>query len=115
MGCDYYIYKILEVRNSEGEIIWTIELSRNKVYYPEAVWSSNSFDSDDSDYEEKVSERKSQYLDVEYEPKMLFENGLWKNEETEIKYSHIIKNRLTSEQMNKIATIVKTEYREERE
>lgn len=114
MGCDYYIYKILEVKNYEDYIIGWIELSKDKGYYPDRVWRTYSFDSDVSNYEEKVNIRKYKYLEVNYKPKILFENGIWINEEIENKYKHIITNNISTDNFNKLFTIRKIEYREER-
>jgi hypothetical protein len=112
MGCDFYIYKVLEIRDLQNKIIDIIELNRDKRYYPNNIWRSNSFDSNDSNYQVNISKRKDEYLIKHYATKniILFENNIWKNTATERKYIGLI-----NFDINNISSIIKIEYCEERE
>jgi hypothetical protein len=51
MGCDYYIIKQLKIEHSDG--IDTIELDREKCYFPECIF--DDLDSDDSCYDKQCN------------------------------------------------------------
>ena len=101
MGCDYYIIRHLDIKYISNDNIKTkyIELSRYGKYFPD-------YDND----EEKLCEK---YLNVNYKPKLLFndknnewKNG-WKNEQVRIKYEDIIKKEINE----KILLIIEQEIR----
>ena len=115
MGCDFFIYKILDITDTDGKTIAWIELSCDKGYFPDSLWSSNSFDSDDSHYDEQLQLRKEKFLETTYKPIILFDNCQWKNQETKLKYESIIQSYMTNSQFLLISSIIKLEYRCERE
>lgn len=101
MGCDYYIIKILRVSyldNEDKENEISIELDRERCYFNE--YSDTDIDSDDSEYFRRNTEstndfftnfykRYGHYLDVKYEPRILYTTDTkWKNETIQEKYEH---------------------------
>ena len=77
MGCDYYIIKQLRITYENNDTSY-IEVSRERRYIYEMT--------EDSDDEID----KNKYLQVTYEPRILFENGQWKNETIQTKYQGFI-------------------------
>jgi hypothetical protein len=115
MGCDYYIIKELVIKykqndGSEKEKKGTIELERQRCYFVDSV--DISCDSDDSDYYPRLRAFQEQYIadcmKVTFIPRTLFENGQWKNKETEAKYSEEIKREFGD---ITLVSIVKREVR----
>jgi hypothetical protein len=114
MGCDYYIIKELFVKfkSSNGEKRrCSIELERLRRYFMEYD-DSTSCDSDDTDYYPRLraseERRIAEYLKVTYVPRTLFENGGWKNRETEAKYRDRIQREIGD---GTLLSIVKREVR----
>ena len=95
MGCDYYIEKVLEVTfvNTAGQLDFDfIELYIQNGYFDNII--SDDSDDDESD----IYKGYYHYLDVNYEPRVLFDNNAWKSEHIKAKYSdklleyeHIVK------------------------
>lgn len=113
MGCDYYIVKQLEINYincNDEEIITTLELDREKCYF--LYYIDDSFDSDDSidheAYYKNYEKKYARYLNVTYVPKVLFENGKWKNERIQEKYDETVKEQIGND---KILKIIKKEIR----
>jgi len=93
MGCDYYIVKLLAVKyldDHDDEHDTTIELDRQRCYFYEY---DDDFDSD-SDSTNNTDKRYGKYLNVTYQPKVLFSNHKWKNERIQDKYSNEIQNEI---------------------
>lgn len=113
MGCDYYIVKQLEVRHvndDDDEMITTIELDRDRGYFPDFDDSRDSDDSSDSDesYNTRFNRKYGKYLEVTYQPRILFQNGKWKSERIQEKYEAFV----TDETGNDIIlSIIKKEVR----
>jgi hypothetical protein len=115
MGCDYYIIKELYVlykKCADGkEKKASIELDRQRCYFLECS-DHLSCDSDDSDYYPRLRAFQEQYIaecmNVTYMPRTLFENGQWKNKETEAKYSEQIKREFGD---STLLSVVKREVR----
>jgi hypothetical protein len=101
MGCDYYIVKELLVvykHHATGKEKTTeIELDRQRCYFLEYT-EDVSCDSDDSDYLDRKHARQHSYIEeclrVTFQPRTLFENNMWKNEETRQKYEDRIKTKI---------------------
>lgn len=116
MGCDYYIIKLLKITFNDDEYYYekpfdfsTIELDRNRCYFPEIY---DEVDSDDSYYDEKIQKIQNKYNDyliVTYEPRILYENSQWKNEKICEKYKQILKEN--NYDLYKIKSIIKEEVR----
>jgi hypothetical protein len=108
MGCDYYIVKQLRiiyrsrVTNKEKET--TIELDRQRCYFLDG--GDISCDSDDSDYWPRKHARHQKYIDeclhVTFQPRTLFENGQWKNQDTETKYGKEVQEKIRDAELLKI-------------
>ena len=77
MGCDYYIIRELEIAYG-NEQTSTKELRRIRGY----VFRNEEDDSDDEYIED--------YLAITYEPRILFENGAWKDETIRKKYEPMV-------------------------
>lgn len=120
MGCDFYIIKQLRIEHSQGTS--TIELDRERAYFPEI-----EVDSDDSDFEEIMNKQYESFLEVTYKPRMLYgvfepsENYIrtvldteprWKNEDIKEKYQEQVNNLLNKLNLN-IPIIVYQIFKEE--
>jgi hypothetical protein len=112
MGCDYYIVKQLEVRHindDDDEIITTVELDRERGYFFDEVDSRDSDDSSGSEDSDMRYERKyGKYLNVTYVPRVLFENGKWKNERVQKRYEDSIRDEIGNDML---LSIIKKEVR----
>jgi hypothetical protein len=78
MGCDYYIIRELEITYANEQTL-TKELRRIRGY----IFRNEEEDSDDEYMED--------YLTVTYEPRILFENGTWKDETIRKKYEPMVR------------------------
>lgn len=86
MGCDYCIEKVLEVTfvNKAGQVDFNvIELSKQNKYFQ----INSSDDSDNDDDKRNFRRNYYHYLDINYEPRILFDNRLWKSEQIKNRYS----------------------------
>lgn len=113
MGCDYYIVKQLEVihiNDDDDEITTTIELDRDRGYFFDDINSRDSDDSSDSDedYDTRFQRKYGKYLEVTYQPRVLFQNGKWKSERVQEKYEDTITNEIGNDM---IISIIKQEVR----
>jgi hypothetical protein len=108
MGCDYYILKVLHIYYNETDYL-DIELNREKGYY-------YSYDSDEENYEDKVSDYINDILTPKMKPIMLYENNNFIQPSFETKYKTIIDNEINKNNMrwSHIHKIVKVEERYER-
>lgn len=106
MGCDYYIVKQLKIDFEDGDNYETIELNREREYFPDNVY--NDIDSDDSDYEERLNKQYDEYLKVYYKPIVIYCNGAWKNEKIKNKYEKLVLEFCKNKKIN---TIIKEEQR----
>ncbi len=115
MGCDYYIIKRLRIEHSDG--IDTIELDRERCYFNESIYDNSDIDSDDTDYNKKFSEnideKSKKYLQVTYKPRILLEDGEWKNDIIRDKYIDMIYEKLKNynNAFSNINLIIKEEIR----
>lgn len=113
MGCDYYIIKQLKIEHSDG--IDTIELDREKCYFPEYIF--DDLDSDDSCYDKQCNEYLNrnfdEFLKVTYKPRVLFENYEWKNDRIKNKYIDMVFEKLKhyNNAFDNIHSIIKEEVR----
>lgn len=112
MGCDYYIIKQLKVahiNDDDFEKITSIELTRERGYFPDA---DDSYDSDDSmsneSYNTKFNRKYGKYLEVTYKPRILFQDGRWKNEAVQEKYYDVIRDEIGDDL---VLSIIKLEVR----
>lgn len=105
MGCDYYIIKQLRVRyidDHDDEAETTRELRREKGYFSDV----DSVDSDDTEY---LSEKRcNKYLEVTYKPRVLFQNGKWKNIVIEEKYHDSVIDEIGQKLL---LSVIKVEFR----
>ena len=110
MGCDYYIIKVLQIYYKEDEYL-EIELNRERSYY-----RYEDFDEDADDYEVKLKEYINHCLTVQIEPIVLYKDGAFNKELSEIKYKSLVENQMNKFNMNfsKIQKIIKVEKRHER-
>lgn len=111
MGCDYYIIKELKVKHTYNDVeyITCIELDRERAYFPDLDDSQDSDDSTDSESSTSRFNRKyGKYLEVNYKPRVLFENGKWKTEKIQKKYYDIVRNEIRDDVL---VSIVKQEVR----
>ena len=109
MGCDYYIIKQLKIEHSDG--IDTIELDRERCYFPKYICKDTDLDSDDSNYNEKIYKKYDEYLRVTYQPRILLEDNEWKNENIKNKYIDMVFEKLKhyNNAFSNIYTIIKEE------
>lgn len=106
MGCDYYIIKQLRIKyidDHDDELEITHELSRDRCYFNDV----DSVDSDDTDY--FSSDRYNKYLEVTYKPRVLFQNGKWKNTQTEEKYYNSVMEEIGHNTL--LLSVIKEEVR----
>lgn len=112
MGCDYYIIKQLEVKHindDDEEEVSYIELERERCYFYDEPDSQDSDDSTDSEsYNSRFNRKYSKYLEVNYQPRILFQNGKWKNEKVQDKYEDVIRGEIGCDM---IVSIIKQEVR----
>jgi len=113
MGCDYYIVKQLEVKHindDDEENITIIELDRERGYFFDDNDSRDSDDSSDSgeDYDTRFNRKYGKYLQVTYQPRVLFQNGKWKSERVQEKYEDSIIKEIGNDM---ILNIIKKESR----
>jgi hypothetical protein len=116
MGCDYYIVKELYIvykKHADGkEKKTSIELDRQRCYFLDYA-EDVSCDSDDSDYWSRVHARRDAYIDeclrVTFQPRTLYENQSWKNEETRQRYEDMIQKELKGPY--ELVSVVKREVR----
>ena len=112
MGCDYYIIKQLEVKHinvDDEEHVSHIELERERCYFydePDLVDSDDSTDSES--YDSRFDRKYGRYLEVTYQPRVLFQNGKWKSEKVQDKYEDAIRDEIGN---NMIISIIKKEVR----
>lgn len=106
MGCDYYIIKQLEVRHindDDEEEVSYIELERDRCYFYDEPDSQDSDDSTDSEsYNTQFHRKYDKYLEVTYQPRILFQNNKWKSEKVQDKYEDIIRNEINNDMLVKI-------------
>jgi hypothetical protein len=112
MGCDYYIVKQLEVthiNDDDVEETSFIELDRERCYFPDLEDSQDSDDSTSSEsYNSRFNRKYGHYLEVTYQPRVLFEKGKWKSERIQEKYEDVITTEIGHEML---VRIVKNEVR----
>lgn len=112
MGCDYYIIKELEIRHvndDDNEIISTLELDRARCYFYNVEDSQDSDDSTDSEsYDSRFNRKYAKYLEVTYQPRILFQNNKWKSEKVQEKYKDLVRDEIGNDV---IVNITKREVR----
>jgi hypothetical protein len=110
MMCDYYILKVLHIYYNKTDYL-DFELNKERCYY------YYSYDSDEENYKEKVSEYINDILTPKMKPIMLYENNNFIQLSFETKYKMIIDNEINTHNMrwSHIHKIVKVEERYERE
>jgi hypothetical protein len=116
MGCDYYIVKVLAiryVRDPNGkEKTAEIELERQRCYFLDYA-DDVSCDSDDSDYWPRRNAKQETYIEqclhVTFQPRILFKNQSWKNEETMYKYEDRIYEEIKG--TYQLVSVIKMEVR----
>lgn len=116
MGADYYIIKQLRIEHSQGTS--TIELDRERAYFSENAF--DEVDSDDSNFQDKMNKQYERFLEVSYEPRMLYgvfnlesslgcENPIrtvldteprWKNEQVKERYQEQVNDELNKLNLN---------------
>lgn len=109
MGCDYYIIRGLEIvylDDGDDEHYTFIELTRTREYFYHE--DDSSVDSDDSDYNSRLSNQYNKYLTVTYNPRVLFENNNWKNKDVQDKYESTILEHINN---GLIVSVKKVEQR----
>lgn len=98
MGVDYYIVKQLHVEyldDDDMERNINIELDRECAYFYNDM---DSVDSDDTD----VESFSSKCLEITYKPRILFQNGKWKSDNIQEKYSNNITQEIGDGMLLKI-------------
>lgn len=110
MGCDYYVIKQLKIYHCDG--VDTIELDREKCYFPTKINNNDNYDSDDS--ENKSSNNSyEEFLKVTFKPRILYNDEGWKNDKVREKYIDMIYNKLKkyNNAYHNIFQIIKEEVR----
>jgi hypothetical protein len=105
MGCDYYIVKQLHVEfvdDDDLERNVDIELDRERAYFHNDMDSLDSDDSDDETFSSKFDRKYSKYLEVTYKPRILFQNGKWKNDNIQEKYTDNVTEEIGNGMLVKI-------------
>jgi len=79
LGCDYYILKILQIYHNENDYL-EIEIDRNREYY------NYYYDSDDEEYDDKVSKYIEDILTPQMDPIVIYNNNSFNKLSSETKY-----------------------------
>lgn len=110
MGCDYYILKVLHIYYNDTEYL-DLEYNRQRCYY------YYSYDEDEENYEEKVSEYINDILTPKMKPIVLYEKNRFIQLSFETKYKTMVDHEIKKNNMTwgHIHKIVKVEERYERE
>ena len=113
MGCDYYIFKLLEIRTKDGKVHY-FELECARCW-----WFDPPVDSDEHGYDEKFKkwqDEKKQTLIVTYTPILIYQNNEYVSPQCEKKYDQKLQEWLDDEDVNinDITNIYKIEKRTER-
>jgi hypothetical protein len=90
MGCDYRIYKFLEITHTNGKSY--IELDCERGYF--LCSPMEGIDSDDEHYEELYKNRYDVYLKSDFVPMLLYEQGKFVRPQLEGKYKHRIEDKI---------------------
>ena len=93
---------------------WCIDVMTRKrkqhAYF--LYYIDDSIDSDDSfdyqEYNDKYEKKYARYINVTYVPRILFENGKWKNTSIQEKYEETVKDEIGND---KFLSIIKKEIR----
>ena len=109
MGCDYYIVKALEVILKEEKYPLLIELESDYGYFTDVL------DSDDPEYNAKLSEIRRQQLKPVMLPIVIYENETFMNAKLEHKYRLLIEEELfiNKRSLAEVDRVDKIEYRYE--
>ena len=109
MGCDYYIYKDLNIYYNDNKYI-SISLERDRGYY------NDIYDEDEEDYEEKMKKYIKECLTPVMKPIIIYIDNNFKNINFENKYKHLIENEINKYNIKwcEITKIIKEENRFER-
>ena len=104
MGCDFYIYKYLEILHTNGVAYYALPTERG--YYAELgdAWYDSdvefNYDEDETNitntskaYNKLCSDMMKLYL-MPREPLVIFENGIFLNSRLEEKYLEMLKNKI---------------------
>jgi hypothetical protein len=105
MGCDYYIVKQLHVEYIDDDDLERnvdIELDRERGYFYNDMDSLDSDDTDDESFSSKFTRKYSKYLEVTYQPRILFQNGKWKNDSIQEKYTDNVTQEIANGMLFKI-------------
>ena len=109
MGCDYYIVKVLDVKylnDGDDEHSVIIELERERGYF---YGNDDLKDSDDDETSsDKFNKRIEKYLEVIYQPRVLFNNDKWKTKQIEEKYEECIRDEINN---GLLISVIKMELR----
>ena len=121
MGCDYRIYKLLEITHKHGKAY--IELDCERGYF--LCSPMEGIDSDDERYEELYAKRYDYYLKSDFVPILIYEHGKFAQPRLEGKYKTMVEEKIKEEardeyrdtgakltSMEDILTIYKIEVRE---
>ncbi len=90
MGCDYRIYKLLEITHTNGKSY--IELDCERGYF--LCSPMEGIDSDDENYEELYKNRYDYYLKSNFVPILLYEQGKFVRPQLEGKYKELIEEKI---------------------
>jgi hypothetical protein len=90
MGCDYRIYKLLEITHTRGKAY--IELDCERGYF--LCSPSAGVDSDDERYEELYAKRYDYYLKSNFVPILIYEHGKFAQPRLEAKYKAMVERKV---------------------
>jgi len=112
MGCDYYIYKDLEIYDYNDIIFSYINLERERGYY----WFGSLLDEDEDGYDEELTKYIKQKLEPSMKPVVIYSNNTFNKVSFENKYKKIVENELKilNKSWNDVNKIIKIENRIER-
>jgi hypothetical protein len=90
MGCDYRIYKFLEITHTNGKSYIELECERGYFFCS----PMEGIDSDDENYQELYKNRYDYYLKSNFVPMLLYEQGKFVRPQLEEKYKHRIEDKI---------------------
>lgn len=109
MSCDYYTYKYLDIKISNGDDGY-IELSCDKGW----LMPGSHIDEDVENYDEKIKAYYDAQLESYFEPITIYENNSFINKRMKEKYIELIEEYCRDNKIkkSKIIKIEKNEYKE---
>ena len=107
MGCDFYIYKYLEIEHKNGVSYYSLKDERGWFCELDISWNNSDYESDgndDFDYSKRYMGKETAKLWDDMvklcltprEPMVLFENGKFMSKNMEKKYTQVLQDRINN-------------------